>query len=196
MHKTSLTSLVTVALFSSAFGTSYAACSGDQIEKMIDAGFWKDEIRSLCNSGHERTSNSRHAHEKDRDELFTFTPSGRGLRTKSPFDTHKEKVEQVERDILALESALQLYRFDNYTYPATEQGIGALVSRPTSPPEPPNWRPDGYTDRIPLDPWGSPYQYRSRGNSIYVFSLGSDGQAGGSGTAADIDQDTAAEHKP
>lgn len=92
----------------------------------------------------------------------------------------------ARQDIAALTQALKLYRLDNGRYPSTAQGLAALHQRPAQPPEPRNWRP--YMDRLPSDPWGNPYQYLQPGvhGEIDVFSLGADGQAGGSGSDADI----------
>lgn len=92
----------------------------------------------------------------------------------------------ARQDIAALTQALKLYRLDNGRYPSTAQGLAALYQRPAQPPEPRNWRP--YMDRLPSDPWGNPYQYLQPGvhGEIDVFSLGADGQAGGSGSDADI----------
>ena len=91
-------------------------------------------------------------------------------------------------DLRALESALNLYRLDNFRYPTTEQGLEALVERPKSAPEPRNWRSGGYMDRVPTDPWGNPYQYLSPGTEgdVDIYSLGADGRPGGEGEDADI----------
>jgi general secretion pathway protein G len=98
------------------------------------------------------------------------------------------RVTKARSDIRALESALNLYRLDNYRYPTSEQGLQALVERPTSPPEPRNWRTGGYMDRLPKDPWGSPYQYLQPGtqSEIDIYSFGADGQPGGEGQDADV----------
>ncbi|GHC40973.1 type II secretion system protein GspG [Alcaligenes pakistanensis] len=92
----------------------------------------------------------------------------------------------ARQDIAALTQALKLYRLDNGRYPTTVQGLSALQQRPAQPPEPRNWR--SYMDRLPNDPWGNPYQYLQPGvhGEIDVFSLGADGQAGGTGSDADI----------
>ncbi len=92
----------------------------------------------------------------------------------------------ARQDIAALTQALKLYRLDNGRYPTTVQGLSALHQRPAQPPEPRNWR--SYMDRLPNDPWGNPYQYLQPGvhGEIDVFSLGADGQAGGTGSDADI----------
>ena len=90
--------------------------------------------------------------------------------------------------ILGILAALKLYRLDNQRYPTAEQGLAALTTRPTVPPLPPNWKPSGYLDRLPKDPWGQPYQYLNPGlhGEIDVFSFGADGQPGGAGNDADI----------
>ena len=89
-------------------------------------------------------------------------------------------------DVNSLVQTLKIYRLDNGTYPTTDQGLQALVQRPTTNPVPPNWKP--YLDRLPRDPWGSDYQYLSPGThgEIDVFSLGGDRARGGEGNNADI----------
>jgi general secretion pathway protein G len=92
----------------------------------------------------------------------------------------------AKTDINTLVQALKRYRLDNQRYPSTEQGLNALVARPTAGVVPPNWKP--YLDKLPADPWGRPYQYLNPGvrGEIDVFSFGADGQAGGEGKDADI----------
>ena len=94
----------------------------------------------------------------------------------------------AKQDIASLQQALKLYRLDNFVYPTTEQGLQALVSKPTSPPVPPNWKGGGYLDRLPKDPWGSPYQYLSPGvhGEVDVFSFGADRESGGEGDGTDV----------
>lgn len=94
----------------------------------------------------------------------------------------------AKQDIATILQALKLYRLDNLKYPTTDQGLSALVSKPTSGPIPPNWKGDGYLERLPKDPWGYPYQYLNPGlqGEIDVFSYGADGTAGGEGSDADI----------
>ena len=89
-------------------------------------------------------------------------------------------------EIGSIVQALKLYRLDNGFYPATDQGLGALVQRPTSNPAPQNWKQ--YLDKVPKDPWGSDYQYLNPGvrSEIDVFSLGADRARGGEGNNADI----------
>ena len=89
-------------------------------------------------------------------------------------------------DVTNLTQALKLYKLDNPRYPTAEQGLQALVSKPTTPPIPPNWRP--YVEKLPTDPWGHAYQYLNPGikGEVDVMSLGADGQPGGEGKDADI----------
>ena len=98
------------------------------------------------------------------------------------------RVIAAKSDIAAILAALKLYRLDNQRYPTAEQGLAALTARPTQPPPPPNWKPNGYLERLPKDPWGQPYQYLNPGlrGEIDVYSFGADGQPGGTGIDADI----------
>jgi general secretion pathway protein G len=98
------------------------------------------------------------------------------------------RVTAAKADIATIMEALKLYRLDNQRYPTTEQGLSALVTRPTLSPVPPNWKPNGYLEHLPQDPWGNPYQYLNPGlrGEIDVFSFGADGQPGGTGYDADI----------
>lgn len=91
-------------------------------------------------------------------------------------------------DISSLEQALDMYRLDNNRYPTTDQGLQALVEKPTVSPEPRSYRSDGYIKRLPQDPWGNDYQYLSPGENgaIDIFTLGADGQEGGDGINKDI----------
>jgi len=94
----------------------------------------------------------------------------------------------AKADVATILQALKLYRLDNQRYPTTEQGLAALVAKPLVAPAPPNWKPNGYLERLPKDPWGKTYQYLNPGlhGEIDVFSFGADGQPGGSGVDADI----------
>ncbi|MAM56804.1 MAG: type II secretion system protein GspG [Salinicola sp.] len=96
--------------------------------------------------------------------------------------------QKARADLSTLEQALDMYRLDNYRYPTTQQGLAALVSRPTSDPQPDNYREDGYIRRLPEDPWGNPYHYASPGQHgrVDLYSLGADDQPGGEGIDADI----------
>lgn len=94
----------------------------------------------------------------------------------------------ARQDVASLMQALKLYRLDNQRYPTTEQGLQALVVKPTTGPIPPNWKAGGYLERLPKDPWAHPYQYLNPGvhGEIDVFSYGADGAPGGEGIDADI----------
>lgn len=94
----------------------------------------------------------------------------------------------AKQDIASIAQALKLYKLDNMRYPTTEQGLQALVKKPTLPPEPPNWKGNGYLERLPKDPWGNPYQYLQPGlhGDFDLLSLGADGASGGEGNDADI----------
>ena len=96
------------------------------------------------------------------------------------------RVTAARTDVNNLMQALKLYRLDNQRYPTAEQGLQALLARPTTGPAAPNWKP--YIEKLPNDPWGRPYQYMNPGlkGEIDVFSLGPDGQPGGEGKNADI----------
>ena len=98
------------------------------------------------------------------------------------------RVIAAKQDIASVMQALKLYKLDNQRYPTTEQGLQALVTKPGNPPVPANWKSSGYLDKLPLDPWGNPYQYLFPGihSELDVFSFGVDGAAGGEGNDADI----------
>ena len=95
---------------------------------------------------------------------------------------NKDKADQQKAvsDIVALENALDMYRLDNSIYPTTDQGLDALVQKPTSSPEPRNYREEGYVKRLPQDPWRNDYLLLSPGEfgKIDIFSAGPDGQPG------------------
>jgi general secretion pathway protein G len=98
------------------------------------------------------------------------------------------RVVAAKADIASIMQGLKLYKLDNHRYPTTEQGLQALVTKPTMGPSADGWKEGGYLDKIPKDPWGNPYQYLSPGvrGEVDVFSLGADGQPGGTGNDADI----------
>lgn len=92
------------------------------------------------------------------------------------------RIKKSLSDLRAIESAMNLYRLDNFNYPTTDQGIQALVTKPSGSPEPKNYRKGGYLKRMPLDPWGSEYQYANPGASgaeFDLFTFGADGKLGG-----------------
>ncbi len=96
------------------------------------------------------------------------------------------RVVAARQDISAVMQALKLYKLDNRRYPSAEQGLQALVTKPTTAPVPENWK--SYLDKLPLDPWGKPYQYVMPGlnGEVDVISFGADGVTGGEGFDADI----------
>ncbi|BAT72180.1 general secretion pathway protein G [Thermosulfidibacter takaii ABI70S6] len=101
------------------------------------------------------------------------------------------RVIKAKNDIKAIETALKMYKLDNGIYPTTEQGLEALIHKPTIPPIPKNYREGGYldTNKVPKDPWGNPYIYRSPGEDgrpYEIISYGADGKEGGTGVNADI----------
>ena len=103
---------------------------------------------------------------------------------------HPEEAKRTKAalQIQGIETALQMYKLDNGVYPTTEQGLQALIMKPSLEPLPPNWKTGGYLEKLPNDPWGNPYLYLQPGRNgeIDVFSQGADGQPGGEGNDADI----------
>jgi general secretion pathway protein G len=101
---------------------------------------------------------------------------------------HPGEARQVraKQDIQAIVTALSTYKLDNFSYPSTEQGLDALVRKPSGTPEAANWH--GYLDKMPKDPWGHPYLYLHPGShgDIDVFSYGADNKPGGDGEDADV----------
>jgi general secretion pathway protein G len=98
------------------------------------------------------------------------------------------RVAKARQDIQSFETALTMYRLDNFRYPSTDQGLRALVQQPNDP-QVRNWRAGGYLQRLSEDPWGNDYQYvypGTRGREYDLFTFGADGQEGGEGVNADI----------
>jgi general secretion pathway protein G len=110
--------------------------------------------------------------------VVTQTLSGR---------TDDARIAKARQDIQAMETALTLFKLDNFRYPTTEQGLKALVERPADP-EIRNWKEGGYVKRLSKDPWGKDYLYESPGThgEVDIYTLGADGQAGGEKANADI----------
>ena len=104
--------------------------------------------------------------------------------------TDDARIAAARQDIAQIMQALKLYRLDNGRYPSNEQGLQALVERPSTEPVPSNWKAGGYLDAptVRKDPWGNSYQYLNPGlhGEIDVLSFGRDGQPGGEGPDADI----------
>ncbi len=98
------------------------------------------------------------------------------------------RIAKAKQDIRAYETALNLYRLDNFRYPTTDQGLEALVQRPNDP-NLRNWKQGGYIDSLRKDPWGNDYLYvypGTRGKEFDLYTLGADGQPGGEEVSADI----------
>ncbi len=89
------------------------------------------------------------------------------------------RIVKAKQDIRAIQSALEMYKLDNYVYPTTDQGLQALVQKPSTDPVPPHWKQ--YLDRMPIDPWGHPYQYLNPGvhGPIDIWSYGPNGPSSG-----------------
>ena len=100
--------------------------------------------------------------------------------------TDDARATAARTDVHNIMQALKLYKLDNQRYPTPEQGLAALVQRPSTPPVPGNWKP--YLEKLPSDPWGQPYQYLNHGikGEVDVMSFGADGKSGGEGKDADI----------
>ncbi len=96
---------------------------------------------------------------------------------------------KAKQDISSFGAALQLYKLDNFSVPSTDQGLEALVEKPSGDPEPANWKDGGYVQKLSKDPWGRDYVYISPGEGggeFDIVSYGRDGREGGEGFDADI----------
>jgi general secretion pathway protein G len=95
------------------------------------------------------------------------------------------RIVKAKQDVLAIQNAMDLYKLDNGFYPSTDQGLMALVVKPSTNPIPHDWKP--YLKSLPKDPWGREYLYLNPGqhSEIDIFTLGADGQPGGSGANAE-----------
>ena len=100
--------------------------------------------------------------------------------------TDDARATAARTDVHNIMQSLKLYKLDNLRFPTAEQGLQALIARPTTAPAPTNWKP--YLEKLPNDPWGRPYQYLNPGvqGEVDVMSFGADGQSGGEGKNADI----------
>lgn len=100
----------------------------------------------------------------------------------------KALITQARADMKSIDTALSLYKMDNFIFPRTEQGLQALVSKSDIAPVPKNFRKDGYLTKLPKDPWGADYIYISPGEHgpYDLYTLGQDGAPGGEGLDADI----------
>jgi len=99
------------------------------------------------------------------------------------------RIKAAGMQLQTIGNALTDYNLDNGRFPTTEQGLNALVEKPTTAPEPYAWRPGGYVEKMPKDPWGFDFNYVSppeHGRDFDLWSYGRDGKAGGEGEDADI----------
>ena len=98
------------------------------------------------------------------------------------------RIQKVHADFKSIETALKIYRLDNYNYPTTEQGLQALIKPSSLSPQPRNFKEDGYLAEVPMDPWGRPYLYLSPGENsqVDIYTLGADGISGGDDQSTDI----------
>lgn len=100
------------------------------------------------------------------------------------------RADKTISDFATIATALSLYKLDNAMLPSSEQGLQALVQKPTTSPLPPRYRQGGYLRDLPLDPWGNPYLYlapsRDGEREFELISRGADGKSGGSGANADL----------
>jgi general secretion pathway protein G len=105
----------------------------------------------------------------------------------------KAMVTKAKADIATLETALEQYRLDNLVYPASGDGLNALVTAPPALAQPERYRRGGYIKTLPQDPWGRPYHYQApgaNGKAFDVWSMGADGAPGGTDENADIRADS------
>jgi general secretion pathway protein G len=100
----------------------------------------------------------------------------------------ESRVQKARADFKQLQTALKLYKIDNFVFPTGEQGLEALVTKPSLSPVPRNWKSGGYIEQLQMDPWGRPYLYMSpgEGHEYDIYTLGADGVSGGEGPAADL----------
>lgn len=100
----------------------------------------------------------------------------------------KAQTQKIISDFKAIETALKVYKLDNFVYPTTEQGLEALVTKSDLEPMPRNFQKGGYLNEVPMDPWNRPYLYVYPGQNgeIDIFTLGADGEEGGEDDNADI----------
>lgn len=100
----------------------------------------------------------------------------------------KARIQKAKADFKNLQTALQLYQLDNFVYPTSEQGLEALLTKPSLAPIPRNYKKTGYVQQLQQDPWGRPYLYESpgEGHEYNIYSLGADGVSGGEDQNADI----------
>ena len=139
-----------------------------------------------------RTKNRRHQHGFTLIEIMVVVVI-LGILAAIIIPKISDRPEQARRtkaitDIKSIETALSLYQMDNGFYPSTEQGLEALVEKLTTGRIPVNYNEGGYLKKVPLDPWKNPYIYISPGahGDYDLISYGNDGEEGGEGKFADI----------
>jgi len=109
-----------------------------------------------------------------------------------PRNTPENHLNQIREDLERGQAALQQFQADNYFLPSTDQGLAALVSAASTPPQPAKFRPGGYLSQPLTDPWGRPYHYEVAGlgggvsQDYRLFTLGADNAVGGKGENADV----------
>lgn len=98
------------------------------------------------------------------------------------------RIKTTKSQMKLIENALDMYKLDNYVYPTSEQGLEALINKPSSSPEPKNYRDGGYLkgNKLPKDAWENEFLYFADKGEYEIVSMGADGQEGGEGEAADI----------
>lgn len=89
---------------------------------------------------------------------------------------NQARIVKVKQDIVNIQTALELYKMDNSFYPSTDQGLQALITKPTTPPIPRDWKSEGYLRDMPTDPWGETYQYVNDNENLKIFSYGPQGK--------------------
>lgn len=102
---------------------------------------------------------------------------------------YEAQVSVVKNDLRSLGASLDLYRLDNFQYPTSDQGLEALITKPTGFPEPKNWKKYLQKSSLPKDPWGNEYVYENYDDSFELYSVGADGAEGGESRARDIRYD-------
>ena len=101
----------------------------------------------------------------------------------------RARIDKAQTDIRILEQAVELYRLDMFSYPSEQEGLKALIEKPSNNKFSDRYRQGGYIRKLELDPWGNNYLYERPGknnNPFEIISLGADGRKGGEGLNKDI----------
>ena len=151
-------------------------------------GQLKDDPNCINANASQEKADKQRAEEQQKAAMALV--AGVAAMAANPDAMRQESARRIaaRQDIGVFLQALKLYRLDNGRYPSQEQGLAALVQKPTIGPVPNNWKDGGYIERVPHDPWGNSYKYLNPGahGEIDVFSYGADGKEGGEGNDADI----------